>query len=214
MIISVYADIACPFSYIGVTRLQKALKNLGITAETPLDFKAFQLDPTLPTSTEQTMTEYYAQTHHLSLLDANKKLAEIDQLAAGAGLSIQMENAIPVNTLTAHRLIKYVKTLGDQALVDQVIDRLYRLYFTTNKSVADPNVLTTALAGFDLDPEAIKDVITSDKYEDEVREDERRAFMIGIPSAPLFVINNKYSITGAQSEEVFVASLKKIMNMK
>ncbi|WP_076461349.1 DsbA family oxidoreductase [Limosilactobacillus caccae] len=214
MIISIWADIACPFSYVGITRLKKALSELGIAEETPLDFKAFQLDPTLPTTTEQSMTEYYAQTHQLSLVDANKKLAEIDQFAASAGLDIQMENAIPVNTLTAHRLIKYVKTLGDQDLVNQLVDRLYKLYFTSNKSVADPAVLTATLAEFDLDQEAVKDVITSDKYEDEVRKDERRAFMIGMPSAPLFVINNKYSITGAQPDEVFVASLKKIMKMK
>lgn len=211
MIISTWADIACPFSYVGITRLKKALNELGIADQTPLDFKAFQLDPTLPTTTDLTMTQYCAKNHHLSLLDANKKLAAIDQFAASANLDIQMENAIPVNTLDAHRLIKYVKTLGDQKLLNATIDRLYTLYFTTNKSIADHDVLLDVSNDLGLDQSAVKDILASKQFTDEVRKDERRAFMLGIPSAPLFVIDNKYSITGAQPYEVFVASLKKIM---
>ena len=58
----------------------------------------------------------------------------------------------------------------------------------------------------------VKKVLESNQYKDEVRKNERRAFMIGMPSAPLFVINNKYSITGAQPYEVFLEALKKVKN--
>lgn len=210
MEIKYWADIACPYSYIGITRLKKALTELGIADQTPLKFMAFQLDPTLPTTTNLTMPQYYAKTHQLSIDEATTQLNKIDKLATDAGLTITMEKALPVNTLAAHRIIKYVETLGDQALLDKVVMRLYWLYFTANKSIANPNALISALSGFKLDSSAISDLLASTKYAKDVRNDERRAFMLGIPSAPLFVINNKYSITGAQPYQVFVKSLRKI----
>lgn len=198
MEIQYWADIACPYCYMGITQLQRALKELKIADQTPLKFMSFQLDPTLPTTTDLSMTEYYAKTH------------QIDQLAADIDLPIKMENAIPVNTLAAHRLIKYIESLNDQALLNKAVKRLYQLYFNDNESIADYEALTVAMNEIGLPVADVKKVLESNQYEDEVRKNERRAFMIGMPSAPLFVINNKYSITGAQPYEVFLEALKKV----
>ena len=123
-----------------------------------------------------------------------------------------MEAAIPVNTLAAHRLIKYVESLNNQALLNKTVKRLYQVYFNDNKSIADNKVLTNAMSAIGLPTDDVKSVLESGKFETEVRKNERRAFMIGMPSAPLFVINNKYSITGAQPYEVFLEALKKVIN--
>ena len=106
MEIQYWADIACPYCYMGITQLQRALKELKIADQTPLKFMSFQLDPTLPTTTDLSMTEYYAKTHQLTKQEAVTQIHKIDQLAADIDLPIKMENAIPVNTLAAHRLIK------------------------------------------------------------------------------------------------------------
>ena len=57
-------------------------------------------------------TEYYAKAHQLTKQEAATQIQKIDQLAADIDLPIKMENAIPVNTLAAHRLIKYIESLN------------------------------------------------------------------------------------------------------
>lgn len=205
MEIQYWADIACPYCYMGITQLQRALKELKIADQTPLKFMSFQLDPTLPTTTDLSMTEYYAKTHQLTKQEAATQIQKIDQLAADIDL--------PINTLTAHRLIKYIESLNDQALLNKAVKRLYQLYFNDNESIADYEALTGAMNEIGLPVADVKKVLESNQYEDEVRKNERRAFMIGMPSAPLFVINNKYSITGAQPYEVFLEALKKVKNI-
>lgn len=212
MEIQYWADIACPYCYMGITQLQRALKELKIADQTPLKFMSFQLDPTLPTTTDLSMTEYYAKTHQLTKQEAATQIQKIDQLAADIDLPIKMENAIPVNTLAAHRLIKYIESLNDQALLNKAVKRLYQLYFNDNESIADYEALTVAMNEIGLPVADVKKVLESNQYKDEVRKNERRAFMIGMPSAPLFVINNKYSITGAHPYEVFLEALKKVKN--
>ncbi|MBC8744707.1 DsbA family oxidoreductase [Lactobacillus sp. Marseille-P7033] len=212
MEIKYWADIACPYCYIGITQLQRALEELKIADQTPLEFMSFQLDPTLPTTTNKSMTEYYAQTHKLTTQEALSQLEQIDKMAANINLPIKMEAAIPVNTLAAHRLIKYVESLNNQALLNKTVKRLYQVYFNDNKSIADNKVLANAMSAIGLPTDDVKSVLESGKFETEVRKNERRAFMIGMPSAPLFVINNKYSITGAQPYEVFLEALKKVIN--
>ena len=212
MEIQYWADIACPYCYMGITQLQRALKELKIADQTPLKFMSFQLDPTLPTTTDLSMTEYYAKTHQLTKQEAATQIQKIDQLAADIDLPIKMENAIPVNTLAAHRLIKYIESLNDQALLNKAVKRLYQLYFNDNESIADYEALTVAMNEIGLPVADVKKVLESNQYKDEVRKNERRAFMIGMPSAPLSVINNKYSITVAQPYEVFLEALKKVKN--
>lgn len=45
----------------------------------------------------------------------------------------------------------------------------------------------------------------------EVLEDKEEAVRLRINSVPFFLINKKYAINGAQPTDVFVESLKKIM---
>lgn len=211
MEIQYWADIACPYCYMGITQLQRALKELKIDNQTSLKFMSFQLDPTLPTTTGLSMTEYYAKVHQLTKQKAAMQLQKIDQMAADIDLPINIENAIPVNTLAAHRLIKYIESLNDQELLNKSVKSLYQLYFNDNESIADYEALINKMTKIGLSSTDIKKILESDQYEDEVRKNERRAFMIGIPSAPLFVINNKYSITGAQPYEIFLEALKKVI---
>ncbi|WP_406565506.1 DsbA family protein, partial [Limosilactobacillus reuteri] len=164
--------------------IQRALKELKIADQTPLKFMSFQLDPTLPTTTDLSMTEYYAKAHQLTKQEAATQIQKIDQLAADIDLPIKMENAVPVNTLAAHRLIKYIESLNDQALLNKAVKRLYQLYFNDNESIADYEALTGAMNEIGLPVADVKKVLESNQYEDEVRKNERRAFMIGMPSAP------------------------------
>jgi predicted DsbA family dithiol-disulfide isomerase len=53
-------------------------------------------------------------------------------------------------------------------------------------------------------------MIESDVYKDSVKADIAEARKLNISSVPTFVFNNKYIISGAQSEEVFLNALNSI----
>ncbi|NRO28953.1 hypothetical protein IMAU50151_01342 [Lactobacillus helveticus] len=101
--------------------------------------------------------------------------------------------------MDAHRLIKLAESKNDRDLVERVINRFYKVYFTDGKSIADKDVLTAAAVEAGLDKDEVEKILASDQYEHErqVVGDEVEAQQLGIQGAPFFVINNKYAISGA-----------------
>ncbi len=63
-----------------------------------------------------------------------------------------------------------------------------------------------------LSKEEIREVLSSEKFADKVREEEMEARQIGVQGVPFFVINRKYAISGAQPVEVFVQSIQKVLD--
>lgn len=112
--------------------------------------------------------------------------------------------------MDAHRLIKLAESKNDRDLVERVINRFYKVYFTDGKSIADKDVLTAAAVEAGLDKDEVEKILASDQYERQVVGDEVEAQQLGIQGTPFFVINNKYAISGAQPYEVFVQALEKV----
>ena len=61
-----------------------------------------------------------------------------------------------------------------------------------------------------LDAEEIREVLSSDKYKDEVLLDEREAARYGIHAVPFFVVG-QYGISGAQSVDGMKATIMKVL---
>lgn len=210
MEIKYWSDIACPFCYIGSTRMKRALKELNLYDETPLEFKAFQLDPTLPKTTDKSMLDNFAGGHGMSLEQAKMQIEQISQMGATDGLSVDLINAIPTNTMDAHRLIKLAIALGNNEVTEKVIDAFYEVYFSKGESIADPDVLKKAAVEAGLPSEQVSTVLNSGRFKKEVISDEVEAQQLGIQGAPFFVIDNKYGISGAQPYDVMINALKQV----
>lgn len=211
MKIKYWSDIACPFCYIGSTRMKKAMKEVGIYDDTKLELKSFQLKPMeAETAKSGDYINHFTGGKKELEADAKQKMAYITQMAAGEGLEFHLDKVVPTNTMDAHRLIKLAESKNDRDLVERVINRFYKVYFTDGKSIADKDVLTVAAVEAGLDKDEVEKILASDQYERQVVGDEVEAQQLGIKGAPFFVINNKYAISGAQPYEVFVQALEKV----
>ncbi len=62
-----------------------------------------------------------------------------------------------------------------------------------------------------LDENSIVKMLNSNDFKDEIKLDVDKARTLNITSLPAFVFNNKYTISGAQPEEVFLNALNSIM---
>ena len=65
--LTIWSDFACPYCYIGETRLQRAIEELGLKDDVKVDFRAFELDPTAPKEVMTTTPERFAMKYRLSL---------------------------------------------------------------------------------------------------------------------------------------------------
>ena len=82
-----------------------------------------------------------------------------------------------------------------------------RGYMTEGLAIGDPAVLTRLAVEAGLDADEVRAVLESDRYAQEVREDEAAAREIGIRGVPFFVLAEKFAISGAQPPEVIREAL-------
>lgn len=210
MEITYWSDFACPFCYIGSNRLKHALKDMRID-DVSFEFKSFQLDPQAPKQTTASYVDHF--THGIKELEGRAKaqMTNIANMAKEDDLEMNIFDVVPTNTMDAHRLIKLAQSQGNQDVINDLIERFYRIYFVEGKSIADPEVLRAAAISAGLNEKDITEVLFSDKFKDQVLNDHAELEALGIRGVPYFVINHKYAISGAQPYETFVEALKEVV---
>ncbi len=201
-----WSDYACPYCYIGEVRMKKALSELGIAAD--LEMKAFQLDPYAGQHAESDTVTRFAKKYILSKEQAAANIAHISKLGEAEGLDFKYATTLFTNTMDAHRLTKLAQSKSAK-LADAVSEKLYKAYFTDNLELADRELLKKIGTECGLDKSEIMETLESDRYEDDVRLDEREAARYGIHGVPYFVINGKLAISGAEATDTLKIALAK-----
>ena len=59
-----------------------------------------------------------------------------------------------------------------------------------------------------LPADEVRDVLSTDRYAAEVRDDERTAAALGISAVPFFVADRRFGVSGAQSPEILGSFLQ------
>lgn len=207
MKVEVWSDIMCPFCYIGKRHYEAALKQLGDTTDIELEWKSFQLDPSIPKGEKLgTVYQYLAERKGLSEDQAREMTGNVAGMASQAGLELDFEHAVVANSFDAHRLVHLAQA---HKLGNTVKEKLFRAHFNEGRDIADPTVLIQIGIEIGLAAAEVEDVLRSNQYADEVERDIREARLIGVTGVPLFVFDRKYAISGAQPVAVFRQKLGK-----
>jgi predicted DsbA family dithiol-disulfide isomerase len=209
MRIDIWSDIICPWCYIGKRRFERALANFAHRDAVPpghIVHRSFQLNPAAPK--DKTMVRRTALMAKYGLTEAKAREldAAMERTAAAEGLEFHLEGGVTGNTFDAHQLVHLGGVRGVQ---DQVIERLYRAYFTEQRSIFDEDALIEFGHDAGLDAADSRTALRSHSYAEEVNQDIALARTIGISGVPFFVIDGRYGISGAQPSEVFAAALDK-----
>lgn len=207
MKIEVWSDYVCPFCYIGKRRLEEALESTGLKDKTEVIFKAYELDPNSPQTSNQSMAEVLAGKYGTSLEEAKKMNENVGLQAESVGLHYDFDNMKPANTFDAHRLAKLAEQEGVAA---EVSESLLKAYFVDAKKIGTHDELLSIAEEAGISRNRAKEVLDSDEFEDDVKADITEAGQIGVQGVPFFVINRKYAISGAQPAEAFEEALRKV----
>jgi predicted DsbA family dithiol-disulfide isomerase len=205
MQVEIWSDVVCPWCYLGKRRFEQALAGFEHRDDVQVIYRSFELDPTSPPGVTTPTVERLASKYGMSAEQASQAQRQMEERAAGAGLTFRMDGLRSGNTRDAHRLTQLAKERGRQAAL---VERLHRAYFTEQDSVFDHDALTRLAVEAGLDPDEVKQVLASDSYGDHVDTDEAMAQALGATGVPLFVIDRKYGISGAQPAETITQVLE------
>lgn len=207
MKIEVWSDIMCPFCYIGKKNYEKALVQFAGAGDVEIEWKSFQLDPTIPQDESYpNEKQYLAERKGMSPAQVAGMLESVTATAAAAGVKMDFDKVIVANTLHAHRLLHFAKIKG---LANAMKDRLFRAHFTDGLDVGKTDVLLKLAVEVGMDEIETRSVLESEDFAYEVAQDIQEAGNIGVRGVPFFVFNRKYAVSGAQPVEAFLQTLEK-----
>lgn len=207
IVIEVWADIVCPWCYIGKRRLEQALAKRPDRDRFAVVHRAFQLDPSA-TSEGLATTDVLSAKYGVSREDAMAMQANVSEVASSVGLDYHLENTISGNTMLAHRLALWAQELGD---AQPFIESLYRGYFEQGRPVFTVDELMPFVAEAGLDVDAARAMLDSDAFTAKVSDDQALAAQFGASGVPFFVLDRRYGISGAQPAEVFEQTLDQVV---
>ncbi len=214
MKLTIWSDFACPYCYIGETRLQKAIEEAGLKGEVDIDFRAFELDPNASKEVVSDTPERFAKKYRLSLDEAKEQIEQISQLGRELGIDFRYATTKYSNTRDAHRLMKLAEAKYDRETVAKLNEALFEAYFVENKILANHEVLMDKALSVGMKEQEVKEVLDSDKYDDEVRFDEREAAMRGVRGVPYIVFDGEFAVPGAMTIEGFKSALERALKRK
>ncbi len=207
MKIDFVSDIVCPWCIIGLRALEQAIAAASDEVAPTITFHPFELNPAMPPE-GQNIVEHVAEKYGATPDQSASNRANIRARAAELGFAMNgTADSRIYNTFDAHRLLHWALIEGKQAALK---NRLFALYFTEGGNLSDPEALVAAASDVGLDPEEARAILTSDRYADAVRAEERHWQSAGISAVPTVVINDKYVIMGGQPAETFERALRGI----
>ncbi|HNZ61830.1 MAG TPA: DsbA family oxidoreductase [Paludibacteraceae bacterium] len=206
--VEIWSDVVCPFCYIGKHKFEKALEKFPYKENVEVEWKSFQLDPFAITNPSLKTLEHLAAEKGWSMEEALQSTAFITQMAKEVGLEYHFEKAIVINSFKAHRLLHLAKKYGKQ---NEMEEKLFSAYFTKGKNIDDNEVLLSLAAEVGLDATETKEVLLSDAYSDEVKHDIAHARQLYVRGVPYFLFDDKFAVSGAQDESVFLQALNRAL---
>ena len=195
MVVEIWSDIACPWCYVGKRRFEAALA--GFEHDVEVTWRSFELDPAAPASRDASAAEHLAGKYGMSVEDARARQEQLARMAAGDGLELHFDRVRSANTFDAHRITHLAAAHGVQ---DAMVERLQRAHFTDGELLSDHATLARLAA--EVGVPGAEEMLASDRYTAEVRDDERLAQEIGITAVPTFVVDRRVAVAGAQQPEV------------
>lgn len=208
--IDVVSDVVCPWCFIGMKRLQRAVAAAGVEAQ--INWRPFQLDPAVPAEGLE------RKAYMLGKFGSEDKIREIhnrmEPLGRAEGIAFDFD-AITVapNTLDAHRLIRWAGASG-AAVQGRLAGLLFSLYFEKGQNIGDRAVLVEASREAGMDAAVVEALLPTDAGLEEVRKEIATATQMGVTGVPCFLLERRYAVMGAQEADALADAIRQVSAAK
>ena len=202
MTVDVYADIACPWCYIGEANLRAALDarpHLGVERR----WRPFQLQPGLPREGAPRDAFFERKFGGREAMDA--AFGHVTRAGREAGVTFRFDRlAGAPNTTDAHRLVLLGETYGRAF---ETADALFEGYFAEGRDLNDAQDIIAIAEHAGIPGADARALLGDDRFEAEVERSQAVAAQAGISGVPLYLFGDRFALSGAQPVAAFVQAL-------
>lgn len=203
--IDLYSDIACPWCFIGVRRLDKALAGFDPSVEVMVRYHAYLLTPDLEPEGVNLAERLRAKYG----VDPRQMFARVEEAARQTGIALdfsKLERTYP--TVSAHTLIRRAHAKRThRALTDD----LFTAYFLDARNVSDPDVLIELGTRHGFEAEEVRSLVQDASEIEATHKEARQSTALGVTGVPFFVFQKKLAVSGAQSPETLRQAMMKAL---
>jgi predicted DsbA family dithiol-disulfide isomerase len=202
--IDLVADFTCPWSWLGMAQLTRALGNLSGDVETRLRWHPFRMAAPQSNAAPRSFEEYLAERlpPGISVPFAQKSLAEAGH-ELGIDFHFEKLGALP-STSEAHRLVQLADKEGRHA---NVAAGIFRAYFERGDDIGDVNVLTKIGGEAGLDPQTLKAFRETREGENAIAGSEERLRGFGVRTVPNLLFGGRVLVPGTVNVATYVHAL-------
>lgn len=205
--IDLYSDIACPWCFIGIKRLDKALADLDPSVDVTVRHHTYLLTPDLGPEGADMVERLRAKYG----VDPRQMFARVEEAAHETGIPMdfsKLERTYP--TVAAHTLVRHAHAKGTQRALTE---DLFRAYFLDARNVSDTDVLIELGIRHGFDADEVSSLVHDASELELTRREAQQTTALGITGVPLFVFQRKLAVSGAQSPETFRQAIAKAMEL-
>jgi predicted DsbA family dithiol-disulfide isomerase len=200
--IDMIADLACPWCYLGLVRLDKA-RALRPALSVRLQWWPYLLNPQLPREGMDRQT--YLRAKFGGDANARQIYARIEAAGREEGLVFAFDRMKRTpNTVLAQRLVLLAQTQGNGEIV---IRRLFKALFEEGFDIGQAQTLTDLAEETGVARQDCEDFLAGEKFNADIIRGHQRAQMMGVQGVPVYVVGNQNVIAGAQAPEVLAGLL-------
>jgi predicted DsbA family dithiol-disulfide isomerase len=192
--IDVWADVLCPWCYIGERRLDEAIKQSAHADEIELKARTFQLDPTSPKAVGPVL-DYLAKKYGASVAQARSMEEGMARQAAAEGLAYAVHR--PVSS--SFDMLRLVHLGAERGVAWEYLRSMQTEVFSGNFDAFAHDTLIRTGESLGIPAGEIRDVLATDRYADAVHADHDAAVSLGARGVPFTVLGNRLGIPGAAS---------------
>ena len=202
MQLDIYADVTCPWCYIGKRRLERALAiaNGTVSQTLRIRWRPFLLNPGMPPGgmdRKAYLAWKFGGTGRVNFISDR-----ITQEGRDDGIPFAFEKITRTpNTVDAHRTIAFAQERGDAG---PLVEALFAAYFTAGRNIGDRGELIAIGSECGLDALELTAYLDSDAGRSTIIESNEQARSLGINAVPCFVFEGREALAGAQPPEVFL----------
>jgi predicted DsbA family dithiol-disulfide isomerase len=192
----IFSDYIWPFCYIGKGIVDQLKKEFAIEDK----WVSYELHPETPPA-GMLLSERF-KGYDLSSF--------YEQLRAqGKAVGVSFGNLkVLSNSRLALMASEYARDLGRY---DSFHENIFHAYFTEGLDIGRLDVIADVAGKSGLDEKETLGAVSDGRYASRLNETRKEGQLLGLTGIPLFIIENKYQITGAQPMETFRSLIDKAM---
>jgi predicted DsbA family dithiol-disulfide isomerase len=202
--IDLVADFTCPWSWLGMAQLRRALDNLSGDVETRLRWHPFRMAQPAENAAPRSFHDYLSERlpPGISVPFAEKSLTEAGR---ELGLEFHFEKLGPLpSTSEAHRLVQLAANEGQQV---KVAAGVFREYFERGADISDVDVLVRIGAEAGMSEEALRSFRDTRDGDMALAGSEERLRGFGVRTVPNLLFGGRVLVPGTVNVATYVHAL-------